>query len=175
MSSKDKELHDMMNNLQNMGKTLENLQSGMEKKVNSIKNPLSGISDLTKSIKDLKDIASKTEAMSDSIEEEEDYNDMEDTLNTIWDMIDDTPNNMMLGKKIRRFYHELKEATPDPLERVANTMKDKPTYIYESPDGGDTVYKRESGTDESVLVKDGEQLHIFDENPNQLNLFTDTE
>tara|TARA_Y100000361_G_C11012960_1_gene265345 strand:- start:16 stop:546 length:531 start_codon:yes stop_codon:yes gene_type:complete len=176
MSSKnDKELNDMMDRLQNMGKTLEGLQSGMEKKVNSIKNPLSSIGDLTKSIKDLKDIAATTSAMSDSIEEEEDYNDIEDTLNTIWDMIDDTPNNMMLGKKIRRFYHELKEATPDPLERVANTMKDKPTYIYESPDGGNTVYKREQGTDESVLVKDGEQLHIFEENPDQLNLFTDTE
>ena len=31
--------------------------------------------------------------------------------------------------------------------------EDKKTYIYESPDGGKTIYRRESGKDERVLVK----------------------
>ena len=29
----------------------------------------------------------------------------------------------------------------------------KPVYVYESPDGGNTIYRREKGTDERVLMK----------------------
>ena len=172
MGKQDKELKEMIDRLNSWGSTLEKFDTGIKDKMKDISKPLGSIQDLSKSIQDLKDITNKTHDMSNSMEDTED---IELTLNTIWDMIDDTPNNMMLGKKIRQFYHELKEATPDSLEKAANTMKDKPTYSYESPDGGNTVYKREHGTDESVLVKDGEQLHIFEENPDQLNLFTDTE
>ena len=43
--------------------------------------------------------------------------------------------------------------------------EEKVTYVYESPDGGQTVYKRESGSDERVLVKspdtDSNQMELF--------------
>ena len=45
-------------------------------------------------------------------------------------MIHDTPNNMELGKVIRSYFMDLEENTP---------------YIYESPDGGDTIYRRNFG------------------------------
>lgn len=176
MGKQDKELKEMMDRLNSWGSTLEKFDTGIKDKMKDISKPLSSISDLSKSIQDLKDITNKTHDMSNSVEDTED---IELTLNTIWDMIEDTPNNMQLGKKIRQFYHELKEATPDSMETTANEMKrensEKITYTYESPDGGDTVYKKANGSDTRVLVKDGEQLNIFEENPDQLNLFTDTE
>ena len=39
--------------------------------------------------------------------------------------------------------------------------KDKPVYFYESPDGGETIYRRESGSEERVLVKGGNNT-IYD-------------
>ena len=39
--------------------------------------------------------------------------------------------------------------------------------IYESPDGGETVYVRQSGSDEKTLIKSPE------DDTNQLNLFND--
>jgi hypothetical protein len=170
-----KELEGMLDKLNSMSSTVKGFEKGMNKKLKDISSPLDGFKDLSNSINTLRDIAAKTEAMSSSTDDSED---MELTLDTIWDMVDDTPNNMELGKKIRQFYHELQEATPDSMETTANEMKkensEKITYSYESPDGGDTVYKREHGTDERVLVKDGEQLNVFTDNPDQLNLFDDT-
>ena len=58
-----------------------------------------------------------------------------------------TPNNMELGEKIRELVYTLNDENT-----LTTTLKDT-TYIYESPDGGDTVYRRESGKDERVLVK----------------------
>ena len=40
-------------------------------------------------------------------------------------------------------------------------------YIFESPDGGKTIYQRTIGDTDRVLVKSP------DDNPNQLNLFND--
>ena len=38
-------------------------------------------------------------------------------------------------------------------------MSDNDTnYIYESPDSGETVYKRKIGSDERELVKDWEKI-----------------
>jgi len=55
------------------------------------------------------------------------------------------PNDKTLGKEIRLLVHNIISD---------NVMTDdKKTYVYESPDGGDTVYRRESGKDERVLVK----------------------
>ena len=53
-----------------------------------------------------------------------------DIVDTISKLTSDTPNNMELGKKIRSYIHDLKETD---------------TYIYESPDGGKTVYGRRLG------------------------------
>tara|TARA_B100000287_G_scaffold298002_1_gene281169 strand:- start:362 stop:874 length:513 start_codon:yes stop_codon:yes gene_type:complete len=169
---KNKSLSEILGTLGDIDKEISKFNDGIESAKKGISDNIN-FRDLSKTISKLKDISKSTDT---SPMEEYDYDTVEETtLDTIWDMIDDTPNNMELGKKIRQFYYEQQEATPDPLEKAANTMKDKPTYSYESPDGGNTVYKRAHGSDERVLVKDGEQLNIFEENPNQLNLFTDTE
>tara|TARA_B100000424_G_scaffold271283_1_gene273379 strand:- start:2556 stop:2804 length:249 start_codon:yes stop_codon:yes gene_type:complete len=55
---------------------------------------------------------------------------LKDILKTIKTMVHDEPNNMKLGKKIRNYF--LNESN-------------KATYIYESPDGGETVYRRRVG------------------------------
>ena len=55
-------------------------------------------------------------------------------------------------------------------------------YIYESPDNGRTIYRREFGKEERVLMEGFISGHIKweevpripeEENPNQLNLFND--
>ena len=51
-------------------------------------------------------------------------------IKDIKNMVEKYPNNMELGKKIRSYFFELEENNP---------------YIYESPDGGETVYRREFG------------------------------
>ena len=51
-------------------------------------------------------------------------------LDELYNIVENTPNNMELGKKIRSYFFELEENNP---------------YIYESPDGGETVYRREFG------------------------------
>ena len=45
----------------------------------------------------------------------------------IKNLVDKYPNNMELGKRIRSYFWKLEE---------------EETYIYESPDGGETVYRR---------------------------------
>jgi hypothetical protein len=54
-------------------------------------------------------------------------------INTIKTMVLDEPNNMKLGKKIRTYFMEHLE------------LNQAGEYIYESPDGGDTVYRRRAG------------------------------
>ena len=51
-------------------------------------------------------------------------------IKTIQTIVHDEPNNMKLGEKIRTYFTD-------------KTNKD--TYIYESPDGGETVYRRRFG------------------------------
>ena len=41
----------------------------------------------------------------------------------------------------------------DELLEALNPKPTKPTYVYESPDAGNTVYRRESGKDTRELVK----------------------
>ena len=69
-------------------------------------------------------------------------------LDSIYFMVDTTPNDMELGKRVRKYYWD-------------NTEETKTTYMYESPDGGNTIYRRKSGQDERVLVKDRNQLELF--------------
>jgi len=58
-------------------------------------------------------------------------------------------NNMKLGSSVRELVESL------------NIKDEKPTYVYESPDGGNTIYRRESGSDERELVKKGEDVWPF--------------
>ena len=55
---------------------------------------------------------------------------LKDTIKTIQTIVHDEPNNMQLGKKIRDYFTD---------------KKNKDVYIYESPDGGETVYRRRFG------------------------------
>ena len=187
---KNKSLSEILGTLGDIDKEIGKFNDGIENAKKGISDNIN-FRDLSKTISKLKDISKSTDT---SPIEEYDYDTVEETtLDTIWDMVDDTPNNMELGKKIRQFYYEQQEATPDSMETIANEMKrdnsKKITYTYESPDGGDTVYRRAHGSDTRVLVKGNHpkdetaehlrQMELFDEdsqeNPDQLNLFSDTE
>jgi len=63
-------------------------------------------------------------------------------------MVLDEPNNMKLGKKIRSYFME------DTLYDINNNPQSNKTgeYIYESPDGGDTVYRRRAGDDKREIL-----------------------
>ena len=77
-----------------------------------------------------------------------------DIVDIVIEYVEKTPDNMDLGEKIREFIHivlDLKLSVDDDIT-YQNTSEGT-TYVYESPDGGDTVYRRESGKDERVLVK----------------------
>ena len=71
-------------------------------------------------------------------------------------MVEETPNDMELGEKIREMYWKNRE-----LEKQYINMKG---WIYESPDGGKTITRRKMGEDisERELVKDLSQLNLFE-------------
>mgnify|MGYP003118597301 CR=1 FL=1 len=58
-------------------------------------------------------------------------------LNDIYHMVEQYPNDMKLGGKVRQLYWE-------NTEEVEN-VEEEPVYIYESPDEGKTLYRREMG------------------------------
>ena len=72
-------------------------------------------------------------------------------------IVEDTPNDMELGEKIRKIYW-------DRIHKIDQLNKWSGT-IYESPDGGKTIYKRPFGSDlsERKLVTDKSQLNLFNE------------
>ncbi len=63
---------------------------------------------------------------------------LKDVIKTIQTIVRDEPNNMQLGKRIRSYF--LNESN-------------KATYIYESPDGGETVYRRRFGEIDGIREK----------------------
>ena len=65
------------------------------------------------------------------------------------DLVEQYPNDMELGSKVRELYWE----NLSRLEKLQKEMDGK--FIYESPDGGKTVYQRPFGGDISqrTLVK----------------------
>ena len=70
-------------------------------------------------------------------------------------LVEETPNDQELGAKIRKMYWDRIDKT-DGLGLTG--------IIYESPDGGETVYERPIGSDmsERKLVKDKTQLNLFE-------------
>ena len=70
-------------------------------------------------------------------------------------IVEETPNDMELGEKIRQMYWKNRE-----LQKQYINMKG---WIYESPDGGKTI-TRKMGEDisERELVKDLSQLNLFE-------------
>ena len=71
-------------------------------------------------------------------------------------IVEETPNDMEIGEKIREMYWKNRE-----LEKQYINMKG---WIYESPDGGKTITRRKMGEDisERELVKDLSQLNLFE-------------
>jgi hypothetical protein len=57
----------------------------------------------------------------------------------IKELVEMYPNNMELGAKVRELYWKEREFQ----DKLMEEMKDK--KIYESPDGGKTVYERPFG------------------------------
>ena len=64
-------------------------------------------------------------------------------------LVKDYPNDMELGSKVRELYYEGKKY----MDELGEKMKD--AKIFESPDGGKTVYERPFGGDYTTkkLVK----------------------
>ena len=71
-------------------------------------------------------------------------------------IVEETPNDMELGEKIREMYWKNRE-----LQKQYINMKG---WIYESHDGGKTITRRKMGEDisERELVKDLSQLNLFE-------------
>ena len=61
----------------------------------------------------------------------------------IKELVEMYPNNMELGAKVRELYWKEREFQDKLMEK----MKDK--KIFESPDGGNTIYERPFGGDVS--------------------------
>ena len=75
----------------------------------------------------------------------------------IHELVEEYPNDMELGSKIREIYWKERE-TSDMLKEK---MKD--AKIYESPDGGKTIYERPWGGDVSERKLVTNQLTIFED------------
>ena len=71
-------------------------------------------------------------------------------------LVNDYPNDMELGKKVRELYREGRKFQ----DKLSEKMKD--AKIFESPDGGRTIYVRGWGEPISDR-KLTNQLNLFDE------------
>ena len=72
-------------------------------------------------------------------------------------LVKENPNNMILGEKIRELYYKGKES----FDTLKEKMKD--AKIFESPDGGKTIYVRGWGADIRTRKEITNQLTIFDD------------
>ena len=182
--------------IDNSIKEIESLVKDIDKMSDNIAtNVNTNVPDIGNSITGMNDVINQLDSMtaqgmfnnpdkddSEDTDEEYDYY-MSDTLKEIWDMVEATPNNMALGKKIRQLYFTTKEATPDPLEEAAKVIKEEEDLTASdfgvTPD--DYPYNTEFGTGKTpeemeAIDRENQQIELFDseENPNQLNLFSDT-
>jgi hypothetical protein len=73
---------------------------------------------------------------------------LKNIIKTIKTMVHDKPNDMQLGEKIRSYFLN---------------GDNKKAYIYESPDGGETIYRRKFGDYDTPreLVKNEDQMDLF--------------
>ena len=72
-------------------------------------------------------------------------------------LVEQYPNDMELGGKVREMYWENK--------KIQEAFIDKKAWIFESPDGGKTVTRRRMGDDytKRELVNNITQLNLFDD------------
>ena len=83
-------------------------------------------------------------------------------MNDLFELVENTPNDMELGKKVRELYLKAKEVKDAVLEKMEGK------FILESPDGGKTVTQRPFGGDVSTRVVIKSESHPIDseiENP----------
>ena len=72
-------------------------------------------------------------------------------------LVNDYPNDMELGKKVRELYLEGRKFQ----DKLSEKMKD--AKIFESPDGGRTIYVRGWGEPTSSRRLSTNQLNLFNE------------
>ena len=72
-------------------------------------------------------------------------------------LVKEYPNDMELGNKVRELYLKGRES----FDTLTEEMKD--AKIFESPDGGKTVYVRGWGEDITTRKEVTNQLELFDE------------
>lgn len=72
-------------------------------------------------------------------------------------LVNDYPNDMELGKKVRELYLEGRKFQ----DKLSEKMKD--AKIFESPDGGRTIYVRGWGEPTSSRKLSTNQLNLFNE------------
>ena len=72
-------------------------------------------------------------------------------------LVEQYPNDMELGEKVREMYWENK--------KIQEAFIDKKAWIFESPDGGKTVTRRRMGDDytKRELVNNINPLNLFDD------------
>jgi len=75
----------------------------------------------------------------------------------IEELVKEYPNDMELGSKVRELYWKGREN----FDTLKEKMKD--AKIFESPDGGKTVYVRGWGEDTSTRKLATNQLNLFNE------------
>ena len=73
------------------------------------------------------------------------------------ELVESNPNDMELGAKVRELYWKEKTQREEFIKTNENLM------IYESPDGGSTVYQRPFGSNVSERKLVTKQLTIFDD------------
>ena len=64
-------------------------------------------------------------------------------------------NKDIITETLRKLsYKNISIDTTEGRDTIANELLkvSKPVYVYESPDGGNTIYRRERGSDERVLM-----------------------
>ena len=62
-------------------------------------------------------------------------------MKDLFELVEQDPNDMELGAEIRKLYWD----NVSRLEKLNEKMKD--AKIFESPDGGKTIYERNFGED----------------------------
>jgi len=72
-------------------------------------------------------------------------------------LINDHPNNYSLGEAVRELYYEKRKL----FSILSEKMKD--CKIYDSPDGGHTIYVRGWGEEISTRKIQTNQLNLFDD------------
>lgn len=72
-------------------------------------------------------------------------------------LVEKYPNDMELGAAVREIYWEKRKM----YDSISKEMEGK--MIYESPDGGETVYERPWGSDLSERKLVTPQLNLFDD------------